>query len=170
LLRTLTVDQIHDDILAHVPQDSPVGLTEAAFNVTNATVDDTVMENIQRWSNIEKDIFVHQCPGYTNNPCAAVEGITQTYPDAFGNIVRLSIAQYSSILQNATRTFAHLKVYPCDLCGIFMQGVHPDIKAVFEELYDQHAAPHDRNGCAQPTAYAKIFKAKPSVRSNPLRS
>jgi hypothetical protein len=59
------VDQIHNDILSHVPQDSPVGLTEAAFNVTNATVDDTVMEYIQRAilrlaiSNIEKDIFFH---------------------------------------------------------------------------------------------------------------
>jgi hypothetical protein len=85
------VDQIHDDILAHVPQDSPVGLTEAAFNVTNATVDNRVMENIQRAilrlaiSTIEKDIFVHQCPGYTNRPHAAVEGITQTYPDASGH-------------------------------------------------------------------------------------
>jgi hypothetical protein len=110
-------------------------------------------------STIEKDIFIHQCPGYTNKPYAAVEGITQTYPNASGNIVCLSIAQYSFILQNAARTFAHLMVYPCDLCGIFMQGMHPDFKAAFEELYDQHAAPHDRNGRAQCTAYAKILKA-----------
>jgi hypothetical protein len=35
----------------------------------------------------------------------------------------ISIAQYSSILQNAACTFAHLTVYSCDLCGIFMQGI-----------------------------------------------
>jgi hypothetical protein len=40
----------------------------------------------------------------------------------------------ATILQNAVRTFAHLRVYPCDLCGIFMQGMHPHIKAAFEEL------------------------------------
>ena len=59
----------------------------------------------------------------------------------------MSMAQYSSVLQNAARPFAHLKDYPCDLCGHFMRNFHPDIKAAFEELYDDHAEPHDHNGC-----------------------
>lgn len=170
-LRDLSIQEIQDDILAHVPQDSPIGLAEAPFNVTNAVVDETVMESIQRSilklaiTTIEKEVFQHLCPGYTAKPHAAVENITQTYPDDAGNIVTLTVSQYSSILQNAARTFAHLQEYPCDLCTIFMNGLHPDVKAVFQDQYDRHSEPHDRNGRAQRTAYAEILKLATKAES-----
>lgn len=170
-LRTLSVDQIQDDILSLVPQDAPVGLAEAPFNVTNALVDETIMESISRSilklavSTFEKEVFLHLCPGYTNKPHASIEGISQTYPDEHGNIVCMTVAQYSSVLQNAARPFAHLRVYPCDLCGHFMQNLHPDVKAAFEDLYDDHAEPHDRNGRFQRTAYAKILKLATKAES-----
>jgi hypothetical protein len=40
---------MYDQVINDVPQDGPVGLLEAAFNVANATIDDSsVMENIIR--------------------------------------------------------------------------------------------------------------------------
>lgn len=82
----------------------------------------------------------------------------QTYPDENGNIVCMTVVQYSSVLSNAARPFPHLKDYPCDLCGHFMRNIRPDIRAVFEELFDDHAELHNCNGRFQRTAYAKILK------------
>jgi hypothetical protein len=171
-LSTLSVADIQDQVLHQVPQDAPVGLAEAPFNVTNATIDESVMDVIQRSiyklaiSTIEKDVFQHLCPGYTNKPHAAVEGITQTYPDAAGNIKCYSVAEYSSLLTQAAGTFAHQREYPTNLCGIFMRGLHPDIRSNFETLYPEHSEPHDRNGRFQRTAYAKILKLATQAESN----
>lgn len=177
-LRDLSIQEIQDDILAHVPQDSPIGLAEAPFNVTNAVVDETVMESIQRSilklaiTTIEKEVFQHLCPGYTAKPHAAVENITQTYPDDAGNIVTLTVAQYSSILQNAARTFAHLQEYPCDLCTIFMNGLHPDVKAVFQDQYDRHSEPTIETGelSALPMPRSSSSPLKLKVWCKPLKS
>jgi hypothetical protein len=173
-LRTLTVQQIQDDILDHVPQDAPIGLAEAPFNVTNATVDDTNMEHITRailklsLAMMETPIFQQLCPNYTDKPHAAVEGITLTYLDPEGNIVTHTVAQYNSFLSNASRTFAHLPEYPVDLCLIFIRGLHPDVKSVFEEMYPNHSAPHDRSGHAQRTALAEILRIASTAESRVL--
>jgi hypothetical protein len=173
-LRTLTVQQIQDDILDHVPQDAPIGLAEAPFNVTNATVDDTIMEHITRsilklsLATMETAIFQQLCPNYTDKPHAAVEGITQTYLDPEGNIVTHTVAQYNSFLSNASRTFAHQREYPVDLCSIFIRGLHPDVKSVFEEMYPNHSAPHDRSGRAQRTALAEILRIASTAESRVL--
>jgi hypothetical protein len=46
-----------------------------------------------------------------------------------------------------------------------MRGLHPDIKAAFEDLYEDHSEPHDRNGRFQRTAYAKILKLATKAES-----
>ena len=163
-LHTLSVEQIQSLILEPSHQDSPIGLSEAPFNVTNATVDDTIMDHITRailklsLATVEKEIFLQLCPNYTGKPHAAVENLTQTFLDGEGNVVTYSVAQYSSILQNASRTFAHYKKYPIDLCSLFIRGLHPDVRAFLAELYPDYNAPHDLNGRAQRTAFSKILR------------
>ena len=165
-LHTLSVEQIQSLILEPSHQDSPIGLSEAPFNVTNATVDDTIMDHITRailklsLATVEKEIFLQLCPNYTDKPHAAVENLTQTFLDGEGNVVTYSVAQYSSILQNASRTFAHYKKYPIDLCSLFIRGLHPDVRAFLAELYTDYNAPHDLNlnGRAQRTAFSKILR------------
>ena len=164
-LRTLSVAQIQTDILAPVHQDGPINLNEAPFNVANAIIDDSeisadINRNILKLAikTVETSIFEQLCPNYTNKPHAAVENIKQTYTDSEGNVLVHRVAQYFSIMNGAARTFAHQKVYPCDLCALFMAGLHPDIKSKFEELYPKHTDPHDRVGRVQRLALAEILK------------
>jgi hypothetical protein len=78
--------------------------------------------------------------------------------DAAGNVTTYKVAQYHSLMSAAARTFAHMREYPVDLCTLFMCGLHPDIKAQFEEFYPNHTQPHDRNGRLQRAALAEILK------------
>jgi hypothetical protein len=78
--------------------------------------------------------------------------------DAAGNVTTYKVAQYHSLMSAAARTFAHMREYPVDLCTLFMRGLHPDIKAQFEEFYPNHTQPHDRNGRLQRAALAEILK------------
>jgi hypothetical protein len=117
---------------------------------------------------METAIFQQLCPNYTDKPHAAVEGITQTYLDPEGNVITHTVAQYNSFLSNTSRTFAHLREYPVDLCSIFIRGLHPDVKSVFEEMYPNHSAPHDRSGRAQRTALAEILRIASTAESRVL--
>ena len=155
-LRTLTVQQMDDDILRLVPQDCPITLQQHDAFVTNARVDDSsAMEEINRAvlklaiPTIEKAIFKSLCPNFTAKPHAAVEGLSQTTTDAEGNIQILPVAHFHSILQRAMQPFAHMETFPVNVCDIFQRGLHEDVRAVYNELYPQHTDPVAYDGRTQ---------------------
>lgn len=165
-IRTLNVQEFKDQILAFVPQDGPVNLVPAAFNVTNATTDETALLSKIRHSvlriaepTILHEVFIQLCPNYTNKPQAAVEGISQSYLDPQGNPVQQSVNQYYHRFQIAARpVLANQRVLPCDLVSMFIAGLHPDVKAAFEEQYPNHNEPHDRQSRAQRLALANVLR------------
>jgi hypothetical protein len=52
--------------------------------------------------------------------------------------------------------FANLDELPLDACAIFIQGMEPDLKSQFVELYPLHTDAHDRGGRLQRLALAEI--------------
>jgi hypothetical protein len=163
-LRTLSVDDIERDILAHVFQDGPIDLAPAAFNVVNASTDETsirirLTQAVLRLaiSTIEKGVFDSLCPNYSTKPDAAVEMISQTQTDKEGNPVTLGIAQYHSLLMAAARPFFNSKEFPLDLAKYFIDKMHPDIRRVLQETYPQINDSHDRASSAQRKSIQQIL-------------
>jgi hypothetical protein len=164
-LRTLSVDQLTADILAHVPQGGPILLGESQPFVNSATIDDTTAwESISRAilklavPTVERTIFETLCPNYSAQPHAAVEGISQVTIDTEGNIQVLPVAQFHSVLQRASQPFASKAMYPVDLCSLFMRNLHDDVKAVFQELYPSYVDPVPLDGRTQRTTLAIILR------------
>ena len=155
-LRTLSAAEFKDQILHHVPHEGPITLADAPFGVANASIDDTsAMEIIEKLylkialPTIENSVFRTLCPGYTNKPHAALEGLCQSVKDEEGNVTTVTVSQYFAMIQNATRTFANMDEYPVDVCRIFIDGLHEDVKGFFVDLYPEHAAPHPLNARSQ---------------------
>eukprot|EP00956_Cyclotella_meneghiniana_P034895 scaffold109224_cov64-Cyclotella_meneghiniana.AAC.1 len=155
-LQTLSAVEFKDQILHHVPHEGPITLADAPFGVANASIDDTsAMEIIEKLylkialPTIENSVFRTLCPGYTNKPHAALEGLCQSVKDEEGNVTTVTVSQYFAMIQNAIRTFANMDEYPVDVCRIFIDGLHEDIKGFFVDLYPEHAAPHPLNARSQ---------------------
>jgi hypothetical protein len=72
-LRTRTMQQVHNDILAQTLQDGPYDLQPASFNLTTARTDGTALRSkiegkILRlaYPTICNTLFLELCPGYSN--------------------------------------------------------------------------------------------------------
>ena len=164
-LRLLSVEDFQRDILAHVPQDGPIDLMEAAFNVPTALVDeellrDKIIQTIYRLARVTilASVFSQLCPNFTDKPQAAVEALWQTFTNAEGNVVSHTIAVFSSIFLNALRPMVGLDTWPIDVVALYISRLNKDIRAVVEELYPQHSDPHDRNGTSQRTQLAVVIR------------
>jgi hypothetical protein len=93
-LHTLNPDTVHATILWPVLQDGPVLLEAPDFNLQNAMtnsigiameVDGKILK--LAWHQLCTSIFNELCPGYSNQPQAALEHIKQSYLDTEGNLV-----------------------------------------------------------------------------------
>jgi hypothetical protein len=174
-LRTLTVDQVHNTIIALVPQDGPIDLTEAAFNLATATIDDELIvtrinKTIFRIARLPilKSVFNQMCPDFTNLPQKAVEDLHQCYTGPDGNPISYTIAQFSAIFNAALRPMVDLEEYPIDVVSLFINRLHPDVYAALKDLYPQHSAPHNRGGTAQRAALAEVIRLATRAERNVL--
>ena len=178
-LRTLTVDQMRDDILDQTAYDMPLDLTASAFNVTNATVDDTVLitsleDKIVRLAkpSIMYVIFDELCPSYTKKPHAAVEGVTQTIEDAEGNVITQDVNGFYQRFTRACRPFWSDRTFDVDVCRKFLDGLDPLVSSALQEKYDKY---HDRvplDGRTQRDTLRALLKhctsAEQSVRTTTM--
>ena len=164
-LRTLTVEQVRQDILGKVHHPLPISLMESSWNTTDAEIDTT---NIGLTLNrmlyqlaiptAEDIVFREICPGYSSKPQAAVERIKQCYTDAEGNNVIMAVHEYYSRYTQASRVFAGDLDWPIDaVCG-FINGLERRVRSAFNELYRNHSEPHDRNGRHQRTQLQLILQ------------
>ena len=158
-LRTLSVQEMLDQIISNVPYDVPITLSDPAFNTTSATVDEIEpTKQINKrilmlgMETIEEKMFAAVCPNMTNKPSAAVENIKQQMRDTEGNEIVCSIGMYYTRFMAAARPFAHAETCPVDLCKlVFIDGFHSNLRSAFEELYPRHSEPHDPRGRYQRT-------------------
>ena len=162
-LSSLSVNEIKTQVLARTTYAEPIDLKQAAFNVTTATIDNIeIGQQIERLililatPTIERAIFAYLCPDYSIKPHAVLENIKQYHKDAEGQIKSDSFKHYCMRFNAASRPFANLDELPLDACAIFIQGMEPDLKSQFVELYPRHAEAHDRDGRLQRLALAEI--------------
>ena len=88
-----------------VHQDGPVMLAASDFNLQNANMDSVaIAANINgkilklAWHQLCASIFTELCPGYSNQPQAALEHIKQSYVDADGNLCTPMFAHYQCMM------------------------------------------------------------------------
>jgi hypothetical protein len=161
----MMVEDWEQDVLFLVPQDGPIDLVEAAFNVATASIDEEViMDRINKAilkiakSTILASIFSQTCPNFTNKPQAAVESLWQSFTYAEGNHHHYTIAIFSSMFMAALRPMVDYTVYPIDTVNLYINRLDDDIINVLKELYPRHSEPHDRAGCIQCQQLAEVIR------------
>jgi hypothetical protein len=112
-LATLTPHQVRTQILEPCLQTVPITLGAASFNLTDAQIDDTTCIDLIHskvlklgLKQICKSIFQQLCPGYSDQPHAALEHICQTLIGPDGQTVTLTTIEYYQRMLNASRPFA----------------------------------------------------------------
>jgi hypothetical protein len=68
-------------------------------------------------------IFQQLCPGYRDEPHAALEHIRQSAPGPDGQMVTASVIKYYKRMMNAARPFATEHTYAISVCDLFIQGL-----------------------------------------------
>ncbi len=152
-LATLTLAQVCADILKPCLQDGPITLKAANFNLQDVQIDDTsVLKMIQAkilklgFKQICASVFKQLCPGYSNQPHAAIEHIHQSEPGPDGQLVTATTIEYFQRMLNAARSFATQHTYAVSVCDKFIQGLDRRILIPFCCYYSNHSTVHDLNG------------------------
>ncbi len=156
-------------------RDGPITLGVADFNLAKANVDaETIRDTIQAkilklgFKQICSSIFQQLCPGYSDQPHAALEHIRQSTPGPDGQIVTASVIEYFQRMMNAGRPFATKQTYAIRVCYRFIQGLDRCLLPCFRRMYTAHSTVHNLNGAYQrqqlPFILAATRAAKDEVK------
>ena len=155
-LRTLTEEQVWAEILDITLQDGPVELQPASFGVTSARTDSLALRaeiesKILRlaYKTICNTLFIELCPGYSNQPHAALDHIRQVHSDRDGNSVVSSVQSFYQQLMSASRPFSSQRDYPVSGCARFQDGLDPRLITGFRRLFPQHNTVQSLNAAHQ---------------------
>jgi hypothetical protein len=137
-------------------RDGPITLGVADFNLAEANVDaETIRDTIQAkilklgFKQICSSIFQQLCPGYSDQPHAALENIRQSAPGPDGQMVTASVIEYFQRMMNAVRPFATKQTYAISVCDGFIQGLDRRLLPCFQRMYPAHSTVHNLNGAYQ---------------------
>ena len=157
-------------ILEPCLRDSPITLSAADFNLADANVDDkTIRKTINAmilklgFQQICASIFQQLCPGYSNQPHAAIEHIHQSAPGLDGQMVTASVIEYYQRMLNALRPFATERTYAISVCDKFIQGLDQRLVPSFRRLYPLHSTVHNLKGAYQRHQLSIILAAAQSA-------
>ena len=165
-LRLLTPEAIKRDILSIVLQDGPVQLVPSDFNLpevnTNsagigARIDGKILK--LAWHQVCASVFNELCPGYSNQPQAALEHIRQCYIDSDGNSVCTSVFIYFQRMMNAMRPFAGNARFPKSVCNALIDGLDSRLVPIFRRNYPEHSVIHDLGATYQRSKFQEILGA-----------
>jgi hypothetical protein len=155
-LSVLTRDKVCVQILEPCLRDGPITLGAADFNLAEANVDgETIRNTIQTkilklgFKQIGASIFQQLCPGYSDQPHAALEHIRQLAPGPNGQMVTASVIEYYQRMMNAARPFATEHTYAISVCNWFIQGLDCCLVPCFRCMYQAHSTFHNLNGAYQ---------------------
>ena len=165
-LATLTPDQVRTQILKPCLHMGPITLGAASFNLTDAQIDDTTCIDLIHskvlklgFKQICKSIFQQLCPGYSDQPHAALEHIRQTSIGPDGQMVTSTTIKYYQQMLNASRPFATQANYAVSVCDKFIQGLDPCLLGSFRRFYPQQSMVHNLNGSYQRSQLVVILAA-----------
>jgi hypothetical protein len=165
-LLTLSAKEVRTLILQPSLQDGPIALRESDYNLTEANVDskgvrETINAKILQlgFKQICASIFQQLCPGYSNQPQAALKHIRQSAPGPDSQLVTASVVDYYQRMLSAMRPFATQKEYPISVCDRFIRGLDRCIVAGFRRMYPLHSTVHALNSSYQHQQLAIILRA-----------
>jgi hypothetical protein len=172
---TLTQAQVRADILEPCLHDGTVTLRAADFNLNKVQIDYTsINETIQAkilklgFKQICASVLQQLCPGYSDQPHAAIEHICQLVPGPDGQLVTAATIVYYKQMLNAARPFATQHTYAISVCDKFIQGLDAHILGPFCHFYPGHSTIHDLRGAYQraqlPIILAAAQAAKDEVK------
>jgi hypothetical protein len=169
-LSTLTPAQVCANILNTCLHDGPITLHDTNFNLNNVQINNTlIVETIQAkilkigFKQIRASIFQQLCPGYSNQPHAAIEHIRQSSNCPDGQLVTATTIEYYQRMLNAVRPFATQHTYAISICDKFIQGLDQRILGPFHCFYPNHSAVHDLTGTNQCSQLPIILAAAQAV-------
>jgi hypothetical protein len=70
-------------------------------------------------------LFMELCPGYSNQPHAALLHIRQVHVNAAGNQVSSTVQAYFQQLMSTAHPFSSQREFPVSVCQRFMDGLNP---------------------------------------------
>ncbi len=145
-LKVLSCEVVQTDILDITLQDGPVDLQPAAFGLTSACTEGTVLGSsidgkIMKlaYATVCKTMFTELCPDYSDQPHAALDLIKQVYIDPNGNSVSAPISAYYMRLMNSARPFTSEREFPISLCAKFIEGMDPRLLPGFRRNFPKHS-------------------------------
>jgi hypothetical protein len=169
-IRTLTPKTVKADILIHVHQDGPIMLAASDFNLTHANTDThSIAADIDgkilklAWHQLCASIFTKICPGYSNQPQAALEHIKQLFVDSKGNFICTPIFAYYQRMMNAMCPFAGGAVFPTSVCNALIDGMDKRLLAIFLRNYTNHSVIHNQSALFQRGCFPLILQAMQSA-------
>jgi len=117
-----------------------VELQPASFGVTSARTDSLALRTeieskilCLAYKTICSTLFIELCPGYSNQPHAALDHIHQVHSDRDGNPVVSSIQSFYQQPISASRPFSSQH------CAHFQDGLDPGLITGFCRLFPQHS-------------------------------
>jgi hypothetical protein len=149
-LQTLMPDMVRMTIFNPILQDGPVLLEASDFNLQNANtnasgigmeINGKILKLV--WHQLCALIFNKLCPGYSNQPQAALKHIKQSYINADGNIVCIPVFAYYQWMMNTMHPFAGKAHFPKSVCNVLIDGLDKCLTAIFCCNYADHAVLHD---------------------------
>ena len=165
-IRTLTPQQLTQDILQQVHQDNPILLRASQFNLTAASTDSvelmaSINDRILRlaYNQIAHSLFNELCPNYSDQPHAALEQVRQTYTDQDGVLQTSSVHAYYQKFRAAARPFSSQPTYPVSICNKFIDGLDPRLMQTFRDNYPGWGIIHPLDGRTQKQELARILAA-----------
>jgi hypothetical protein len=143
-LKVLSCEIVKTNILEITLQDGPVDLQSAAFGLTSARTEGTVLGlsingKIMKlaYARVCKKMFTKRCPDYNDQPHAALDLIKQVSIDPNGNLISAPISAYYMRLMNAARPFTSEQEFPISLCAMFIEGIGPRLFSRFPKELSQ---------------------------------
>jgi hypothetical protein len=98
---------------------------------------------------IHNTLFMVLVPSYSIEPQHVLDHIWQSYVDANGKTVELSVQGYYTNFMNAIQSFYNLKEYPIDLTRVFQDHMNPSMQKSFCMHYPTFGATCLRNVITQ---------------------
>ena len=109
------------------------------------------------WHQLCAAIFNELCPGYSNQPQAALEHIKQSYLDGDSNLICTSIFAYYQRMMNVMRPFAGEARFPKSVCNALIDGLDKCLIAIFRRNHPNYAVFHDLQATYQHSCFPDII-------------
>ncbi len=146
-LSTLSPAEVKAQILDAMLQDGSVELQPASFGLMHArTTGEALQAEILTprflrlaFATVCNTLFLELCPGYSDQPHAALDHICQVHVDRKGNQVASSVQSYFQQLMSAARPFTNQRDFPISLCTKFMEGLDQRLITGFHQNIPQHS-------------------------------